>query len=323
MNILVTGGAGFIGSHACEHFLQHGHRVIALDNFDAYYSQDQKRRNLAAALTNANFRLVEGDYGDRLAVSKLLQAETFDVVLHLAAQAGVRPSIADPLKYERVNVGNLISLLEAMREHGPRQIVAASSSAVYGNSTPVPFREDAPCLHPLSPYAATKRASEIFLGTYRQLYSYKIIIVRPFTVYGPRQRPDMAIAAFARKILLNQPITLFGDGSSARDYTFVGDIVAGLAAAVEKFPVEFGVYNLGGSSPISLSGLVAALEKATGKQAKVERTAMQAGDMERTYADITKAGKDLGYAPKTSLAEGLEQTVEWVKGELRREGHRV
>lgn len=323
MNILVTGGAGFIGSHACEHFLRQGHRVTALDNFDPFYSPERKRRNLEAVLGHGGFRLVEGEYGDRLAVSKLLQEERFDVVLHLAAQAGVRPSLADPLKYEQVNVGSLIAMLEGLREHGPQKIVAASTSAVYGNVTPAPFREDAPCLQPLSPYAATKRAAEIFLGTYRQLYGFRIIIVRPFTVYGPRQRPDMAIASFARKILLGQKITLFGDGSSARDYTYVTDIVAGLAAAVENFPVEFGVYNLGGSSPVSLKELVGALERATGKQARTENAPWQPGDMERTYADITRAGKDLGYAPKVSLAEGLERTVDWVKGELRREGHRL
>jgi len=321
MNILVTGGAGFIGSHACEQLLERGHGVTALDNLDPYYSPESKRQNLAAAQANPNFRLVEGDYGDRLAVTKLLQAGRYDVVLHLAAQAGVRPSIQDPLKYERVNVGNLVSMMEALRDQGPRQIVAASTSAVYGNTTPVPFREDAPCLQPLSPYAATKRAAEIFLATYAQLHGFKVIIVRPFTVYGPRQRPDMAIASFARKILLGQTITLFGDGSSARDYTYVSDIVGGLLDAIELFPVDFGIYNLGGSSPVTLSELVAALEKATGKKARIERAPMQAGDMERTYADITKAAEELGYAPKVTLDEGLAKTIEWVKGELRREGH--
>jgi len=323
MNLLVTGGAGFIGSHACEYFLGQGFRVTVLDNFDPFYPPEQKRRNIAAALTHPNYRLVEGDCGDRLSVSRLLQAGKFDLVLHLAAQAGVRPSLVDPLKYERVNVSGLIALLEALREHGPRRLVVASSSSVYGEATPSPFREDAPCLEPLSPYAATKRAAEIFLGTYHQLYGFRVIIVRPFSVYGPRQRPDMAIAAFARKILLGETVRLFGDGSSARDYTYVSDIVAGLAAAVERFPVEFGIYNLGDSTPVSLSELILALERAVGKTAHVLREAMQPGDVQRTCADISKAGKELGYAPKVGLAEGLARTLDWVKGELRREGHAV
>ncbi|MCY3023032.1 MAG: GDP-mannose 4,6-dehydratase [Planctomycetota bacterium] len=321
MNVLVTGGAGFIGSHVCEQLLLEGHRVTALDNFDPYYPPERKRRNIETALQSRNYRLVEGDYGDRLAVSKLLQADRFDAVLHLAAQAGVRLSIRDPLKYERVNVGSLVALLEALREFGPQRIVAASTSSVYGNTTPVPFREDAPCLQPLSPYAATKRAAEIFLGTYAQLHGFKVIILRPFTVYGPRQRPDMAIASFARKILLNEPLTLYGDGSSARDYTFVSDIVAGMLAAVFKFPVEFGVYNLGGNTPVSLKELVAALERAIGKKARVAAAPMQAGDVERTCADISKARQDLGYVPAVGLTEGLEKTINWVKGELRHEGH--
>jgi len=323
MNLLVTGGAGFIGSHACEYFLGQGHRVTALDNFDTYYPPEQKRRNIAGALAHPKFRLVAGDCGDRQLVSSLLQGGKFDLVLHLAARAGVRPSIADPIQYERVNVQGLIVLLEALRAHGPRKLVAASSSAVYGDVTPPPFREDAPCLQPLSPYAATKRAAEIFLGTYHQLYGFQVIIVRPFSVYGPRQRPDMAIAAFMRKILLGQTVRLFGDGSSARDYTYVSDIVAGLAAAVERFPVDFGIYNLGDSSPVSLNELVAALERVICKTAKVAREPMQPGDVNCTCADLTKAGRDLGYSPRVGLAEGLRRTLEWVKGELRREGHAV
>lgn len=323
MNILITGGAGFVGSHASEHFLSQGHRVVALDNFEPYYPPEQKRRNLAASLSTSNFRLVEGDYGDRISVSKLLQAEKIEIVLHLAAQAGVRPSIVDPLKYEKVNVASLISLLEAMRESSVTRIVAASSSSVYGNSTPAPFREDAACLKPQSPYGASKRASEIFLGTYHSLHGLKAIIVRPFTVYGPRQRPDMAIGPFMRKILLGETITLFGDGSNARDYTYVSDIVAGLSTAVNSFPVNFGIYNLGNGSPVSLNDLVAALEAATGRKANIERVAKQAGDVEHTFADIARARRDLGYTPQVNLAKGLTNTVAWVREELRREGKAV
>jgi UDP-glucuronate 4-epimerase len=330
MKILVTGGAGFIGSHTCEHLLAHGHAVVAVDNFDPFYPEERKRRNVAGMLTNSNFRLVEGDFGDRIAITKLLETERFDVILHLAAQAGVRPSLTDPLKYERVNVGNLISLLEAMRQCGPMKIVAASSSSVYGNSTPSPFREDAPCLEPLSPYAATKRASEIFLGTYAQLHKLKAIVVRPFTVYGPRQRPDMAIATFARKVLLDEIITLYGDGTTARDYSFVSDIVAGLDAALRKIGTVtegdwpcFSIYNLGGGKPVSLNDMVSTLEKVTGKKARIERAPMQPGDVERTCADISRVAQDLGYDPKVGLEEGLTYTVSWVKGELQREGRSV
>ena len=316
MKVLVTGGAGFIGSHACEALLAEGHRVTALDNFDPYYPPERKRRNVAPLLANREFDLVEADYGDRQLVSKLLQEKQFDVVLHLAAQAGVRPSIEDPMKYVRVNVASLVNFLEALRQHGPKRIVAASTSAVYGNVTPAPFREDAPCLQPLSPYAATKRAAEVFLGTYCQLHGFQAIVMRPFTVYGPRQRPDMAIASFARKILLDETIALYGDGSSARDYTYVSDTVAGLLAALQKFPADFGIYNLGGTKPVSLNELIIALEHATGKKARTRKAPMQPGDVERTCADIAKAARDLGYAPKVGLAEGLEKTVAWVKEEL-------
>jgi UDP-glucuronate 4-epimerase len=320
MKILVTGGAGFIGSHACEKLLTDGHTVVALDNFDSYYSPKQKRRNVLTAQQHPRYTLVEGDFGDRHTVGELLQAEKFDAVLHLAAQAGVRPSIENPLKYERANVGNVISFLEALREHGPKKIVAASSSSVYGNSTPVPFREDAPCMQPISPYGATKRAGEIFMGTYSALYGFKAIVVRPFTVYGPRQRPDMAIAAFAKKILTGETITLFGDGSTARDYTFVSDLVAGLVGALNTFPVDFGIYNLGGESPISLNDLVVKLEQATGKKAVIERLPMQPGDVTRTYADVSKARRDFGYSPCVSLDEGLARTVAWVKSEMQSNG---
>ncbi len=319
MKILVTGGAGFIGSHTCEHLLTLGHQIVALDNFDSFYPKARKRRNVETAQKHENYKLVEGDFGDRLAVSKLLEAEKFDVVLHLAAQAGVRPSIHDPLKYERTNVRNLIAMLEAMRDHGPRKIVASSSSSVYGNATPVPFREDAPCMQMLSPYAASKRAAEIFLGTYAGLYDFKITVVRPFTVYGPRQRPDMAISSFAEKLLLNEPITLYGDGNSSRDYTYVSDIVDGLAAAVEKVDASYTVYNLGGDAPVSLSDLIAKLETIIGRKAQIQRMDLPPGDVQRTAADISKARKELGFAPKVSLQEGLEKTVTWVRRELRLE----
>lgn len=315
MNILVTGAAGFIGSHTAERLLAVGHRVTGLDNFDPYYDPAVKRRNLETAKRNSSYRFVEGDFASAELLDRLLPENRFDAVIHLAAQAGVRPSLVDPVKYVRVNVSGLVTLLEALRRHGPARLVAALSSSVYGNTTPVPFREDAPCAQPQSPYGASKRAGEIYCGMYAQLYGLRIVVVRPFTVYGPRQRPDMAIASFARKILLGETITLFGDGSSARDYTFVQDLVGGLLGAL-AFPVNFGIYNLGGEHPISLSGLVEALERATGKKASVQREPMQAGDVERTYAEVSRARKDLGYSPNVSLDEGLRRTVEWVREEL-------
>jgi len=315
MKILVTGAAGFIGSHTAERLLAEGHQVTGLDNFDPYYDPAIKRRNLEAALGSDHYRFVEGDFTSAELLDRLLPEGRFDAVIHLAAQAGVRPSLADPLKYARVNVSGLVTLLDALRRHGPHRLVATSSSSVYGNTTPVPFSEDAPCIQPQSPYGASKRAGEVYCGMYAQLHGLKITVVRPFTVYGPRQRPDMAIAAFARKLLLDQSITLFGDGSSARDYTFVDDIVAGLLGAL-ACPTGFGIYNLGGEHPVSLSELVTALERATGKTARIERAPMQAGDVERTFADLSRARRDLGYNPSVLLEEGLRRTVAWVREEL-------
>jgi UDP-glucuronate 4-epimerase len=319
MKILLTGAAGFVGSHTAERLLAAGHAVTGLDNFDPYYDPAIKRRNVAAALADPGYRLIEGDFGDAALLERLLPEGRFDAVIHLAAQAGVRPSLVDPLKYERVNVAGLIVLLEALRKHGPRKLVASSSSSVYGNTTPAPFREDAPCVQPQSPYGASKRAGEVYVGLYAQLYRFRAVVVRPFTVYGPRQRPDMAIASFMRAILLGETITLYGDGSSARDYTYVDDIVAGLLGAL-AFPVDFGIYNLGGEHPVSLAELVHALEGVVGRPARVRHEPMQAGDVERTCADLTRARRDLGFAPRVPLEDGLRRTLAWVREELAREG---
>ena len=321
MNILLTGAAGFIGSHAAERLLRAGHTVTGFDNFDPYYPSERKHRNAQPALdqfgagTDPKYRLVTGDLADADLLAKIVSARKFDLVIHLAAQAGVRPSIIDPQKYARVNVTGLINVLEAMRKGGVTRIVAASSSSVYGDVTPSPFKEDAPCTMPQSPYAASKRAGEIYLGMYHQLHGIEAITVRPFTVYGPRQRPDMAISPFIQKILTGQPITLYGDGSTSRAYTYVDDIVDGLVAA-SKFPVKYGVYNLGNDQTVTLNELVALIEKVTGKRATIQRVPKQPGDAEKTSADLTLSRKELGFSPKVPLEEGLRCTVEWVKSEL-------
>lgn len=312
--ILLTGAAGFIGSHLGEKLTADGHEVTGLDNFDPYYSPARKRRQLQPALARPNYRFVEGDFTAGALLDDLLGGGDFDTVIHLAANAGVRPSLEDPQKYVRNNVVGLVTLLEALRKHGPRRLVCASSSSVYGDSTPAPFREDAPCDRPQSPYAASKRAGEIFCAAHAALYGLKITALRFFTVYGPRQRPDMAIAKFARAILLDRPITLFGDGSSARDYTYVADIVNGVVAALERED-EYRVYNLGGDRSTKLSELTALLEEACGKKARIERGPMQPGDVRRTAADLTRSRAELGYAPRMSLKEGLRRTVEWLRGE--------
>ena len=321
MNILLTGSAGFIGSHTAERLLREGHTVTGFDNFDPYYSVERKRRNTRTALEQhgsglePHYRLIEGDLEDADLLKNILRSKRFDLVIHLAAQAGVRPSIDDPQKYARVNVTGLINVLEAMRAGGVKRIVAASSSSVYGDVTPAPFREDAPCVMPQSPYAASKRAGEIYLGMYRQLHGLEAITVRPFTVYGPRQRPDMAISPFIQKIMTGQPITLYGDGSTSRAYTYVDDIVDGIMAAT-NFPVPYGIYNLGNDHTVTLAELVALIEKVTGKRAQIQRVAKQPGDAEKTSADLTFARRDLGFQPKISLEEGLRRTADWVKREM-------
>jgi UDP-glucuronate 4-epimerase len=297
--------------------LADGHRVVAIDNFDGYYSPRRKRRNVASLVQHPEFKLVECDYGDRLAVTDVLKAETFDVVLHLAGQSGVRSSVDDSLPYERANVGNLIPFLEAVREFGPKKLVVASSSSVYGKTTPLPFKEDAPCLDAHSPYGASKRAAEIFLATYCTLHGFKLNIIRPFTVYGPRQRPDMALGTFMRLTLTGEPLMFFGDGRATRDYVYVTDVVNGLIAALTTFNSDYSIYNLGSGTKISLSEVLEQVEVITGKKAVVDKFPSQRGDLEHVCADISKAQQELNYAPKVSWREGLEKTMSWVENDLR------
>jgi UDP-glucuronate 4-epimerase len=316
MRIVVTGAAGFIGSHTCERLVARGHDVVGLDSFDGYlYGAELKRRNAADLATLPRFRLVEGDICDAASVASVID-EGVDVVCHLAALAGVRPSLAQPLRYLRTNIEGTGVIIERMRALGLQRLVFASSSSVYGakrGAEIAAFREDDPCLTPASPYAATKRMNELQLSAYRDLFGLGVFALRYFTVYGPRQRSDMAIAKFTAAIAAGEPITLFGDGSSRRDYTFIEDIVSGTVAAIER--VEAGAYeifNLGGTQTISLAELVATIERIVGKQAIVDRQPDQPGDVPITYANIDRAREALGYQPTTRPEEGIARYWEWL-----------
>ncbi|WP_266367325.1 SDR family NAD(P)-dependent oxidoreductase [Tellurirhabdus rosea] len=316
MIILLTGGAGFIGSHLAEKLLTEGHSVVCLDNLDAYYDPAIKRKNLAEARQNSRYTFVEGDIRDGALVGSLFAAYPFDAVIHLAARAGVRPSVQDPALYFDVNVQGTLTLLQAMQTAGVRKMVFASSSSVYGDSAVVPFSEREACDRPLSPYAASKRAAELLCHTFHHLYGFDIFCLRFFTVYGPRQRPEMAISQFTDQILHGKPIPVFGDGSTSRDYTFVEDIVKGIMQSLYSVK-GYEVLNIGGSDPISLSGLISTLEKAVGKSALLNHLPMQPGDVQRTFADISKARTLIGYEPTVSVQEGVRRFVEWYCGEAR------
>ena len=312
MTILVTGGAGFIGSHLCEALLQREHKVVALDSFDDFYEPAVKRTNLAKCEGKDDFSLVEGDIRDADTVNTVLHEHGVDVIVHLAARAGVRPSIEQPVVYQNVNVGGTAVLLEAARLHGVRKFIFASSSSVYGNNKKVPFAESDNVDFPISPYAASKKAGELLCHTFHHLYGMDITCLRFFTVYGPRQRPDLAIHKFARLIEAGRPIPVFGDGTMMRDHTFIDDIVDGVLRAIDKC-AGFAIYNLGNSHPVSLADLIAAIERALGKKATIDRQPPQPGDVERTFSDVSRAKADLGYVPRTALADGLPRFVEWLR----------
>ncbi len=309
MRVLVTGAAGFIGSHVCGRLLARGDHVVGLDLFDDFYDPARKRRSVAA-LAADRFRLVEGDIRDPAAVAAAF-GEAVDVVVHLAARAGVRPSIANPALYASVNVDGTVALLEACRARGVRRFVFASSSSVYGGNTKVPFHEDDPVDRPVSPYAATKKAGELLCHTYHHLHGLRISSLRFFTVYGPRQRPEMAIHAFSKAILAGQSVQLFGADTS-RDYTYVDDVVDGVLAAMDH-DAPFRVYNLGNSSPVDLVDLVGRLERVLGKKAYKESLPMQPGDVQATCADVSRAKAELGWAPKIPMDEGLARFAAWLR----------
>ena len=316
MKILITGAAGFIGSHLCERLLQEGNTVCGFDNFDPYYDVSIKETNVALLERFPQFSLMRGDIRDAAAIDELWRTFHPDRVVHLAARAGVRPSIAEPALYSDVNITATIHLFEAARRHNT-PVVFASSSSVYGGSDRVPYAENDLVNKPISPYAASKRAGELMAATYHHLYKIPIICLRFFTVYGPRQRPDMAIHKFAKSLLTNQPITLFGDGSTARDYTYIGDIVEGIVASIDRAPqLGYEIFNLGNSRTVQLLELVRLLETATSKTAQIHWESMQPGDVLITSADISHAEKLLDYNPQTPIEKGLENAVTWMKTQL-------
>lgn len=312
MRFLITGGAGFIGSHLCEQLVNYHHTVVCLDNFNSYYDPLIKRKNLQKIMNSRHFFLVEGDILDRPLLNELFQKSKFDVVVHLAARAGVRPSIQEPLLYEQVNVQGTLHLLELCRDHGVRRFIFASSSSVYGANQKVPFAEMDFVDNPISPYAATKKAGELVCYTFHHLYNLSVNCLRFFTVYGPRQRPDMAIHKFANLIWQNKPIPVFGSGKSKRDYTYIDDIIQGILGAIE-FCDGYRVYNLGESKTVELHYLIHLLEKALGKKAILDFQSEQPGDVPITFADIALAKKELNYNPHIAIEEGIDHFVAWFK----------
>jgi UDP-glucuronate 4-epimerase len=313
MSILVTGGAGFIGSHLSEALLRSGRKVVCLDNFDPFYDPHLKWENVAALAPNPRFVLEETDIRDRTALDRIFRTHAVEAVIHLAAKAGVRPSILQPGEYFDVNVQGTLQVLEAMRAAGCRRLLLASSSSVYGNQEKRPFSETDDVSRPISPYAASKRSAELLAHSYHHLFGIEVACLRLFTVYGPRQRPDLAIHKFTRLALQNQPIPLFGDGRTLRDYTFVEDIVQGFTRLLDHPGWGYEIFNLGYGSPVTLLEMVEALEAALERPLAVEFLQKQPGDVEQTHADISKARQFFGYRPAVGLAEGVRRFVEGLK----------
>lgn len=315
--ILVTGGAGFIGSHLTDRLLADGREVVVLDNFDPFYDEAAKLHNLRAASAHPAFRLVRGDIRDAADVETAFAGQPIDMVIHLAARAGVRPSIADPASYVSVNLGGTTTVLDACRRHGVGLFVFGSSSSVYGNNDKVPFGEDDPVDHPISPYAATKRAGELLAHTYHHLFGIKVACLRFFTVFGPRQRPDLAIRKFAGLMVAGRELPVFGDGTSGRDYTFVSDIVDGILRAAAR-TTGFHIWNLGGASPVALNDVIAKLASGLSMTPRIKRLPLQAGDVNRTWADVSRAKRELGWAPKTGFGEGMDAFLAWFAADRAR-----
>lgn len=315
-NILITGGAGFIGSHLVDRLLsENDWRVTAVDDFNDFYSPEIKRRNVQRQLQNSAFKLVEADIRDKAALAGVFSETKFDCIVHLAARAGVRPSLSEPQLYVETNINGTMNLLELARQHNVLQFVFGSSSSVYGVNEKVPFSESDPIFNPISPYAATKAAGELLCHTYSHLYGLRCICLRFFTVYGARQRPDLAIHKFAQLISEGKPVPVFGDGTTRRDYTYIEDILAGVRAAIDYDKTNYEVINLGESRTVELRELIALLEKELDLRAVIERQPMQPGDVPQTFADISKARQLLGYNPQTQIEDGIRLFVDWFRNE--------
>ena len=316
MSILVTGGAGFIGSTLTKRLLSEGNKVVTIDNFCDYYDPKLKEKNVEEFLSNENFKLYRGDIRNRNEVKKIFDENNIDIIMHLAAMAGVRPSIENPILYQEVNGLGTQNILEEAKLHNVKNLVMASSSSVYGNCKEVPFREDMIVDFAISPYAATKKANEVMSHVYHKLNDMNIIMLRFFTVYGPKQRPDLAINKFTRLMLENKEIPMYGDGSTSRDYTYVDDIVDGICKSCDYVMTHDNVYeilNLGSYNPITLKEMIETIAEVLNVKPKIKELPMQPGDVDRTYADIEKAKKLIGYEPKTTFKEGIKNFIEWYK----------
>jgi len=312
MAILVTGGAGFIGSNLLDRLAAQGADLLCWDNFNDYYDPRIKRANIAPLLAAGKVRLYEGDICDAALGEDIFRKEQIDIIVHLAARAGVRPSLTEPVLYERVNCGGTTVLLDLAQRHGVKKFIFGSSSSVYGNNRKLPFSEDDPVDAPISPYAATKRACEMICRSFYEVHGLPVMCLRFFTVYGPRGRPDMAIHIFTDKMMRGEPISVYGDGTTRRDYTFVSDILDGITAAM-KAEFGFEIVNLGESRTIELRGLIELISRATGKTPRLERLPMQPGDVQATYADISKARRLLNYSPTCPIEKGIPLFIEWYK----------
>ena len=316
-NILVTGGAGFIGSHLVDHLLnEDGWQITVVDDFNDFYSPEIKRANIAAHLDSPNYKLIEADIREYAALEKVFAENKFDVIVHLAARAGVRPSLAEPRLYTETNVNGTVNLLELAKQHGVKQFVFGSSSSVYGINSKVPFAEDDPISKPISPYAATKAAGELICHTYSHLYNIRCVCLRFFTVYGARQRPDLAIHKFSKLITDCKPIQVFGDGTARRDYTYIDDIIQGVHAAIDYDRSMYEIFNLGESQTTELSELIRLLETSLDMNAIIDRQPPQPGDVPITFADIAKSRELLGYDPTTKIADGIPKFVDWFRGQM-------
>ena len=308
--VLVTGGSGFIGSHLCERLLKEGYFIINLDNFNSYYDPRIKWRNIQEALKSKNYALYVGDIRDNKILDQINEEQRkIDIVCHLAAMAGVRNSLKDPVEYVSVDIGGTVNMLEFARSNEIEKFVFASSSSVYGKNSKVPFSEDDPLEGQVSPYATAKRAGELYCQTYSDIYNIPIVALRFFTVYGPRQRPEMAIHLFTRLIMEGKPIPVFGDGSTARDYSYIDDIIDGVYRAMLYDKTRFEIFNLGNGKIVKLSELIEIIERVTGRKAIIARKPMQLGDVEITYANIEKAKGTIDYGPKTAILDGTQSLL--------------